>query len=207
MSADARALAALAHRLNPPLAALLASPFCSSDSDESRKEMENLMSVVEELAARAEKLLKQTEQSNDRMHGRLQRDFARVKRDGDQVLKDVRAKMQQFKPNQFVPYSEGAEGGGGAAAVPPAAPDQKQLQNQLQFNEGIIAERERDMADIHKSVTEVNEIFKDVARIVHEQQEDIDKIEEQVGESHTSAAAGLKEVKQAADMQSTCALQ
>ena len=43
--------------------------------------------------------------------------------------------------------------------------------------------------------------------LVHEQQEDIDKIEEQVGESHTSAAAGLKEVKQAADMQSTCVLQ
>lgn len=170
------------------------------------------MVVVEELAARAEKLLKQTEQSNDKMHGRLQRDFARVKRDGDQVLTDVRAKMRQSKPNQFVPYSEGADGpggrgGAGAGAAPPAVPGQRQLQNQLQFNEGIIAERERDMADIQKSVTEVNEIFKDVARIVHEQQDDIDKIEETVGDSHTSAQAGLKEVKQAADMQSTCVVQ
>ena len=92
-------------------------------------------------------------------------------------------------------------------AAPPAVPGQRQLQNQLQFNEGIIAERERDMADIQKSVTEVNEIFKDVARIVHEQQDDIDKIEETVGDSHTSAQAGLKEVKQAADMQSTCVVQ
>ena len=153
------------------------------------------MGVIEELAARAEKLLKQTEQSNDKMHGRLQRDFARVKRDGDQVLKDVRAKMRQSKPNQFVPYSDGAGMGDGTSAAPPGAPGQKQLQNQLQFNEGIIAERERDMADIQKSVTEVNEIFKDVARIVHEQQDDIDTIEEQVDESHASAQAGLKEVK------------
>ena len=81
------------------------------------------------------------------------------------------------------------------------------MQNQLQFNEGIIAERERDMAEIQKSVTEVNEIFKDVARIVHEQQEDIDKIEEQVGDSHASAQAGLKEVKEAAKMQPSCSIQ
>ena len=183
---------------------------CSTDTVEHRKELEQLIGVVGELAAKAQKLLKQTEQSNDRMHGRLQRDFERVKKDGDKAVADVQEKMRQIQPKQgFIAYDDatGGGGGGGGGGGPHPEGGSRQLQNQLQFNEGIIAERERDMAEIQKSVTEVNEIFKDVARIVHEQQEDIDKIEEQVGDSHASAQAGLKEVKEAAKMQPSCSIQ
>ena len=43
------------------------------------------------------------------------------------------------------------------------------LDNEVEFNEQLIAEREEDLKEIERSILEVNEIFRDLGTLVHEQ--------------------------------------
>lgn len=43
------------------------------------------------------------------------------------------------------------------------------LDNEISFNEAIIEEREQGIQEIQQQIGEVNEIFKDLAILVHEQ--------------------------------------
>lgn len=43
------------------------------------------------------------------------------------------------------------------------------LDNEIVFNEAIIEEREQGIQEIQQQIGEVNEIFKDLAVLVHEQ--------------------------------------
>ncbi|RLN91833.1 hypothetical protein BBJ28_00010817 [Nothophytophthora sp. Chile5] len=82
-----------------------------------------------------------------------------------------------------------------------------ELENEIAHNEALIEERERDITKIHQSVAQVNEIFRDLAAIVQDQQGAIDDIETHVHESMQQTQHGLEEVKKASDMQSYCAIQ
>merc|ERR1711871_428272 len=57
--------------------------------------------------------------------------------------------------------------------------EQEQLGNEMDFNEGIIEERADGLREIEGQMAQVNEIFKDLALLVHEQGETIDTIAEQ----------------------------
>ncbi|DBA02221.1 TPA: hypothetical protein N0F65_007631 [Lagenidium giganteum] len=82
-----------------------------------------------------------------------------------------------------------------------------ELENEIAHNEALIEERERDIEKIHTSVAQVNEIFRDLAAIVNEQQTAIDEIETHVHESLQQTQHGLDEVKKASEMQRTCVIQ
>ncbi|KAJ3219294.1 Syntaxin-7 [Dinochytrium kinnereticum] len=56
------------------------------------------------------------------------------------------------------------------------------LDNEIDYNEALIHEREEDLRNIEKSIVEVNEIFRDLGTIVNEQQFMLDSIESNVGE-------------------------
>lgn len=43
------------------------------------------------------------------------------------------------------------------------------VENEITFNEAIIEEREQGIKEIQQQISEVNEIFKDLAVLVHEQ--------------------------------------
>jgi syntaxin 7 len=43
------------------------------------------------------------------------------------------------------------------------------LDNEIVFNEAIIEERDQGIQEIQHQITEVNEIFKDLAVLVHDQ--------------------------------------
>ncbi|GMF13748.1 unnamed protein product [Phytophthora lilii] len=82
-----------------------------------------------------------------------------------------------------------------------------ELENEIAHNEALIEEREQDINKIHQSVAQVNEIFRDLAAIVQDQQGAIDDIETHVHESMQQTQQGLDEVKKASDMQGYCAIQ
>jgi hypothetical protein len=44
------------------------------------------------------------------------------------------------------------------------------LDNEIEYNEAIIQEREEDLRQIERSIMEVNEIFRDLGTLVNEQQ-------------------------------------
>ncbi|KAJ3680711.1 hypothetical protein LUZ60_016989 [Juncus effusus] len=65
------------------------------------------------------------------------------------------------------------------------------LDNEIAFNEAIIEEREQGIQEIQNQIGEVNEIFKDLAVLVHEQGTIIDDIDSNIDNS----AAATKEAK------------
>ena len=54
------------------------------------------------------------------------------------------------------------------------------LDHEIAFNEALISERESDLLSVEKSVAQVNEIFRDLGTLVHEQQYMLDNIEANV---------------------------
>ena len=80
---------------------------------------------------------------------------------------------------------------------------QVHLQEDL-INEEIIKERNEEIKTINQQMTSVNEIFKELAQIVHNQQDDVDNIEQMMENSHTHAKAGLEQIEQANEYQKGC---
>ena len=58
------------------------------------------------------------------------------------------------------------------------------VEGELEVNEALIHERHEAMVDIYKQLEEVNDIFKDLAKLVDEQTDDIIEISENVEVTH-----------------------
>jgi len=71
------------------------------------------------------------------------------------------------------------------------------LDDELNFQDGIIKDRDTQIRALHGEIVQVNEIFKDLARIVGEQGTMIDSIQNNISSANTNVEAGLNEVKEA----------
>ncbi|KAF2793574.1 t-SNARE [Melanomma pulvis-pyrius CBS 109.77] len=83
--------------------------------------------------------------------------------------------------------------------------EQEQLrlasQDEVDFQESLIIERESEIRNIEQSVGELNELFRDVAHMVHEQGVQLDSIEENVHVTRDSAQGAQINLKQASNYQ------
>ncbi|KAL7461450.1 hypothetical protein ACHAXS_001874 [Conticribra weissflogii] len=78
----------------------------------------------------------------------------------------------------------------------------KQIQIQEdRINEEIMKEREQEIRNIHKSMYQVNEIYKDLAHLVDTQQEGIDQVETQMEGAKENTKEGLKHIEKANESQ------
>jgi len=75
------------------------------------------------------------------------------------------------------------------------------LDNEIVFNEAMIEEREQGIQEIQQQIGEVNEIFKDLAVLVHEQGAMIDDIGSNIEGSHAATAQGTSQLVKAAKTQ------
>ncbi|KAG2376486.1 Syntaxin-22 protein [Vigna angularis] len=75
------------------------------------------------------------------------------------------------------------------------------LDNEIAFNEAIIEEREQGIQEIHQQIGEVNEIFKDLAVLVHEQGTMIDDIGSNIEHSHEATARAKSQLAKASKTQ------
>jgi t-SNARE complex subunit (syntaxin) len=75
------------------------------------------------------------------------------------------------------------------------------VQNELEYNEAIIRDREEGIKEIEKTVKEVNEIFIDLSNLVVEQGEMIDNIESNVEASVVDTSKGTEELVTASKYQ------
>ena len=71
------------------------------------------------------------------------------------------------------------------------------IQQEDRLQEEIMREREEEIRNINRGMHTVNEIYKDLAHIVSQQQHDIDTVETQMDQAHTSAQQGLQQVEKA----------
>ncbi|CAN6458081.1 unnamed protein product [Victoria cruziana] len=75
------------------------------------------------------------------------------------------------------------------------------VDNEIAFNEAIIEEREQGIQEIQQQIGEVNEIFKDLAVLVHEQGALIDDIDSHIEGSYASTAQAKSQLAKAAKTQ------
>ncbi|KAF8379040.1 hypothetical protein HHK36_028467 [Tetracentron sinense] len=75
------------------------------------------------------------------------------------------------------------------------------LDNETVFNEAIIEEREQGIQEIQQHIGEVNEIFKDLAVLVHEQGAMIDDIDSNVEGSYAATAQAKHQLAKASKTQ------
>ncbi|EYU33430.1 hypothetical protein ABFS82_05G070200 [Erythranthe guttata] len=75
------------------------------------------------------------------------------------------------------------------------------LDNEISFNEAIIEEREQGIQEIQQQIGEVNEIFKDLAVLVHEQGTMIDDVSSNIEGAHAATAQGKSQLVKAAKTQ------
>ena len=78
---------------------------------------------------------------------------------------------------------------------------QKKIKQRI--NEEIMREREEEIRNIHKGMHQVNEIYKDLAHLVDNQQEGVDAIENQMENAKDNTASGLKHIEKANDASSS----
>ncbi|KAK3041560.1 hypothetical protein RJ639_000694 [Escallonia herrerae] len=75
------------------------------------------------------------------------------------------------------------------------------LDNEIAFNEAIIEERDQGIHEIQQQIGEVNEIFKDLAVLVHEQGTVIDDIGSNIESSHAATTQAKSQLAKAAKTQ------
>ncbi|OVA02880.1 Target SNARE coiled-coil domain [Macleaya cordata] len=75
------------------------------------------------------------------------------------------------------------------------------LDNEIVFNEAIIEEREQGIQEIQQQIGEVNEIFKDLAVLVHEQGAMIDDIDSNIESSYAATVQAKSQLGKAAKTQ------
>jgi t-SNARE complex subunit (syntaxin) len=74
-------------------------------------------------------------------------------------------------------------------------------QDEVDFQESLIIERESEIRNIEQSVGELNELFRDVAHMVRDQGEQLDIIEENVDVTHDASRGAHTNLKQASNYQ------
>ncbi|KAM0963875.1 hypothetical protein ACFX2I_022771 [Malus domestica] len=75
------------------------------------------------------------------------------------------------------------------------------LDNEIAFNEAIIEEREQGIQEIQQQIGEVNEIFKDLAILVHEQGTMIDDIGSNIESAHAATGQAKSHLVKASKTQ------
>ncbi|KAL9230671.1 hypothetical protein vseg_005992 [Gypsophila vaccaria] len=75
------------------------------------------------------------------------------------------------------------------------------LDNEITFNEAIIEERDQGIQEIQHQIGEVNEIFKDLAVLVHDQGVMIDDIGSNLENAHAATAQGRTQLAKASKTQ------
>jgi len=72
-----------------------------------------------------------------------------------------------------------------------------QLEDDLDFQDSIVKDRDQQIRAIQGQMVQVNEIFRDLAKLVEDQGEMIDNIQTNIVSASQNVEAGLKEVKDA----------
>lgn len=100
----------------------------------------------------------------------------------------ARAALDEARPGS--PTAQQGQGGPGT--------EQEQLrladQGEVDFQESLIIERETEIRQIEQSVSELNELFRDVAHMVHEQGEQLDLISDNVVRTRDDTRGAQREL-------------
>ena len=197
----------------------------SSNRNETIAQYEAQTHVLQQLEEKLKVLLQQSQQQPQSAMIKLQRDFERVQVRVQQLQDSASIKIATLKQQQQQPPSKlptlhvvptnrntmpfflnnnngsssnyNPNGEENDAVLRQYQQQQLLLQQEDRLQEEIMREREEEIRNINRGMHTVNEIYKDLAHIVSQQQQDIDTIETQMDQAHTSAQQGLQQVEKA----------
>ncbi|KAK7699274.1 SNAP receptor [Diaporthe eres] len=127
-----------------------------------------------------------------------------------QALEKQRASVSAARAAAHEEESGGAGGGDTVPMSPTGQQQQQQLmqqdlrlapQDEVDFQEALIAERETEIQNIEQGVGDLNVLFQQVAQIVTEQGEQLGGIAENVERTHEDTRGADRELRQAARYQ------
>ncbi|KAI8806992.1 t-SNARE [Cladochytrium replicatum] len=133
-------------------------------------------------------------------HQKLQKDFETVLRRFQAVSKQSAEKSRQYVAMARA-QAAGHDDDDNDENQPLMGARLQQLQavdNEIEFNESLIAEREGELVEIERSIAEVNEIFRDLGTLVNEQQYMLDNIETNIDHVAINMENATGELRQAA---------
>ena len=129
-------------------------------------------------------------------HAKLTRDYRRV----EAIFKNIQMDIKRRKGLAEARRKEALEEEERKKYAGDAQEEARRMQLQMQEDrlaEEIIREREEEIRNINKGMHTVNEIYKDLAHIVGDQQDDIDAVENHMEDANKNAQAGLNQVQKA----------
>ncbi|KAI3905059.1 hypothetical protein MKX01_017305 [Papaver californicum] len=166
------------------------------DTPELREKLRKTRLHIAQLVKDTSAKLKQASDTDQRTEVSASKKIADAKlaKDFESVLKEFQ-KAQRVAAEREVQY---------APFVPQPVPSRQDvllLDNEIFFNEAIIEEREQGIQEIQNQIGEVNEIFKDLAVLVHEQGAVIDDIGSNVENSYMATQQAKSQLAKAAKTQ------
>jgi t-SNARE complex subunit (syntaxin) len=153
--------------------------------------------VLEQLQDKIQTLLRQAPPQHTAVI-KLSRDFQKIQQRARQLHEVATRRLTQAPPPLKSHVEEALRSSSDLASNPTTNSYQQQQQLQLmedRLHEQLMREREAEIRNINQGMHTVNEIYKDLAHIVSEQQEGIDQIETQMEDSRANAEQGLKQVE------------
>ncbi|KAF9151080.1 hypothetical protein BG015_007115 [Linnemannia schmuckeri] len=139
-------------------------------------------------------------------HNKLSKDFQKVLVEFQKVQRISAEKQREFVDRVRLgsarnDYSD--EDASESGDRPLIDDSQRRMQllvvdNELEYNESMIVQREEEIREIESGITELNEIFRDLGTMVHEQGSMLDSIENNVTSISMSTHAAAEELTTAA---------
>ncbi|KAG0309327.1 hypothetical protein BGZ98_003442 [Dissophora globulifera] len=139
---------------------------------------------------------------------KLSKDFSKVLVEFQKIQRVSAEKQREFvlKARQVGArndYSDPEDGNGDQSLVDN---DQRRMQllvvdNELEYNESMITQREDEIRDIEHGISELNDIFRDLGSMVHEQGNMLDSIESNVTSITMTTHTAAEELVTAAEHQ------
>ncbi|VEU43958.1 unnamed protein product [Pseudo-nitzschia multistriata] len=158
--------------------------------------------LKEQILAQRQRLSSQSQTSSQKQAlAKLERDFERVQSSVVALRARVTKQQKQYQQRGYNGGGAGSNAAPGSEysnnAAKTALEQQQLLVQQDRLQEEIMREREEEIRKINKGMHQVNQIYKDLAHIVGEQQEHVDQIEDKMEESKTAAQSGLDQIHKA----------
>ncbi|KAG0237459.1 hypothetical protein BGW41_008401 [Actinomortierella wolfii] len=142
-------------------------------------------------------------------HQKLSKDFQRVLADFQKAQRQSAEKQREFvdrarHANVRNDYYEEDDADLEEQPLIEGAQRRMQLQvvdNELEYNESMIAQREEEIREIEQGIAELNEVFRDLGTMIHEQGSMLDSIESNVMSASMATQTAAEELVKASEHQ------
>lgn len=188
----------------------IAQALLTNNGGRNRSELEQQYKaqsdVLRQLEARLkEQILAQRQRINNQSQTsshkqalmKLERDFERVQSSVTHTKSRVQKQMKQYQQMGSAKIQDERAANMSNNSARSALEQQQVLIQRDQLQQEIMREREDEIRKINKGMHQVNQIYKDLAHIVGEQQEHVDQIEDKMEESKIAAQSGLDQIHKA----------